>query len=86
MRKNNDIFKNLKTLDEMKDVCDEVTRGHIALNSFLREVRKDWDKYEADILYQKVYNKYGTHHKPMPLKFACILESRKHAFPTTPHR
>ena len=82
----NDIFQNLKTLDEKKDVCDDSTKGHIALNNIMREVKKDWDKYESDLLYQKVYNKYGKHHKPIPLKYAYVLESRNHAFPTQPHR
>ena len=37
----NDIFQNLKILDEKKDVCDNSTRGHIVLNNIMREVKKD---------------------------------------------
>ena len=53
------------------------------MNNILRELRKNWTKYEADLLYQKVYNKYGKHHKHITLKYAYMLESRQYAFPTT---
>ena len=33
-----------------------------------------------------MYNKYGKHHKPLPVKYAYVLESRQNAFPTKPHR
>ena len=52
----------------------------------MREVKKDWAKYEAHLLYQKVYNKNGRDQRPMPLKYAYILESSNPAFPVTPHR
>ena len=82
----NDIFKNLKKLNKKKNVCDAVTRDmQSALSNILREVRMDWAKYEEDLLYQKVHNKYGKHQKPMALKYACILESRQYAFPTQPY-
>ena len=52
----------------------------------IREKVKDWAKYEADLLYQKVYNKCGNNQRPMPLKYSYVLESRNYAFPVTPHR
>ena len=75
------MFQNLKTLNEQKDVCDYERKGHAALNNIMREVKRDWAKYEADLLYQKVYKKYGRDQRPMPLKYAYILESRNHVFP-----
>ena len=61
----NDVFQNLKTLDEQRDVCDDERKGHTSFNNIMREVKKDWAKYEADLLYQKVYNKYGRDQRPM---------------------
>ena len=58
-------------------MCDDVTQGHIALNNILREVRKDWDKCEDNLLNQKVHNKYGTQHKPMPLKYAYLHSGKQ---------
>jgi len=81
----NDIFKNLKTLDKMKDVCDAVTRGHIAQHNIMREVKKDGVKYEADALDQKVYDKYGNHQKTITLKYADVLESLFLLHHTDPH-
>ena len=50
----NDVFQNLKTLDEQNDVCDDEEKSHTALNNIMREVKRDWAKYDADLLYQKV--------------------------------
>ena len=81
-----EIFYNLKTLNEKKDVCDDSVRGHRALNNIMAEVKRDWAKYEADVLYQHVHNNYWKGQKIMPLKYTYVLESRNHALPTKPHK
>ena len=55
----------------------------------MAEVKRDWAKYEADVLYQHVYNTYWKGQKIMPLKYSYVLESRNHAvhaIPTTPQK
>ena len=82
----NDIFHNLKTLNEKKDVCDDAGKGHRALSNIMAEVKRDWTKYEADVLYQHVYTTYWKGQRIMPLKYSYVLESRNHALPTIPQR
>jgi predicted ATPase len=83
----NDIFSsNLKTLDDKKDVCDKAAKAAHSLENVLAEVKKDWTQYEDDLLYKKVYTKFGTNSSIVPLKYEKILESRNYAFPTEPQR
>ena len=45
-KQSNDIFKNLKTLNDKVDVCDDETRCKHSLNNILQEVKKEWGHYE----------------------------------------
>ena len=39
-------------------MCDDSGKGHRALGNRMAEMKRDWAKYEADVLYQHVYNTY----------------------------
>ena len=54
----NDIFKNLKTLDEKKDVCDNENRCKVSLQNIIQEVKKDWKQFEDALKYAKVYKNF----------------------------
>ena len=50
----NDIFKNLKTLDEKNDVCDHENRCKVSLHNIVTEGKKDWKQFEDALKYAKV--------------------------------
>ena len=52
-----------------------VSWEHIALNNILKVVRKDRTKYDAHLLYQKEYNKYGN--TTIPYAIQICLQSGK---------
>ena len=72
--------------DDTKDVCNKANKATHSLENVLNEVKKDWATYEADLLYKKVYKKYGRTDSPVPLKYDKILESRNYASPVEPKR
>ena len=82
----NDIFKNLKTLDQKKDVCDNENRCKLSLNNIVKAVKTDWKKYEADLKYQQVYNKIAGKHVPPTLEEDYILNTRNNTIPFAPKK
>ena len=86
-KQSNDIFNNLKTLDQTKDVCDKPECNKTALANIMNEVKKDWAKYEDDKLYMKTYKKYSK--KPglfVPVDAEKILASRDFSTPVQPKK
>ena len=77
----NDIFKNLKTLDEKKDVCDNENRCKVSLHNIIQEVKKDWKQFEDALKYAKVYKKIMNTGTPPTLEESYILESRNNEIP-----
>lgn len=77
----NDVFRNLKTLDEKNDVCDNENRCKLSLHNVVTEVKKEWKKYEEDRKYLKIYNKTIGSHIPPSLEESYILDSRNSCLP-----
>ena len=77
----NDIFKNLKTLDEKIDVCDNENRCKVSLQNIIQEVKKDWKQFEDALKYAKVYKKIMNTGTPPTLEESYILESRNNEIP-----
>ena len=77
----NDIFKNLKTLDEKKDVCDNENRCKVSLKNIIQEVKKDWKQFEDALKYAKVCKKMMNTGTPPTLEESYILESRNNEIP-----
>ena len=78
----NDIFsKNLKTLNDQRDVCDKAEKAMMSLEYVMSEIKSDWTKYEADKKYSEAYWKYGRNRGPIPLEYDKLLESRNYEFP-----
>ena len=69
----NDIFNNLKTLNEQKDVCDDENKCKHALSNILTEVKREWNNYEQHVKYTKAYKKYITKPWTTPLKDRYVL-------------
>jgi len=82
----NDIFKNLKTLDQKNDVCDNENKCKVALHNIVNTVKTDWKKYEADLKYKAVYSKIVNTGTPATLEESYILESRNNSLPTPPKK
>ena len=53
-RHSNDLYTNLKTLDEKDCFEDENTFG-LALHQILTTVQKEWDDYNSELEYKKVF-------------------------------
>ena len=77
----NYIFKNLKTLDEKIDVCDNENRCKVSLQNIIQEVKKDWKQFEDALKYAKVYKKIMNTGTPPTLEESYILESRNNKIP-----
>ena len=77
----NDIFKNLKTLDEKNDVCDHENRCKVSLHNIVKEVKKDWKQFEDALKYAKVYKKIVNTGVSPTLEENYILESRHFEIP-----
>ena len=77
----NDIFKNLKTLDEKNDVCDHQNRCKVSLHNIVTEVKKDWKQFEDALKYAKVYKKIVHTGTAPTLEENYILESRNFEIP-----
>ena len=56
LRHSNDLYTNLKTLDEKYCFEDEHTFG-LALHQILTTVQKEWDKYNVELEYENVFLK-----------------------------
>ena len=80
-KQSNDIFKNLKTLNDKVDVCDDETRCKHSLNNILQEVKKEWGHYEKEKEYRRVYKKNIEHPHKLDLKERTLLDSRGGAEP-----
>ena len=76
----NDIFKNLKTLDEKKDVCDHENRCKVSLHNIAAEV-KDWKQFEDALRYAKVYKEIVHAGVSPTLSESYIPESRNNEIP-----
>ena len=85
-KQSNDIFNNLKTLNEKKDVCDDENKCKHALSNILTEVKREWNNYEQDVKYAQAYKRYTQKPWTTPMEDRYILESRNFAKPTPIHR
>lgn len=86
-KQSNDIFSNLKTLNHKKDVCDDVVKCQSSLANILKEIKKDWQKYEEDLEYLKIFvHWFNGPRATVPYKHQMILESRNFEQPTKPVR
>ena len=86
-KQSKDIFSNLKTLDHKKDVCDDVNKCKLSLENVLKEIKKDWKRYEEDLLYLKIYVAWMQGPKAsVPYSYQMILESRNFEMPKKPVR
>ena len=47
-KQSNDIYENLKTLDEKKDVCDDENKCKHALSNILTEVKREWNNFSKE--------------------------------------
>jgi len=77
----NDIYENLKTLDEKKDVGDDENKCKHALKNILSEIKKEWNTYEDDLKYKQAYEKHMTKPWMIPLEDRYILDSRNFTKP-----
>ena len=67
MRHSNDLYTNLKTLDEKDCFEDENTFG-LALHQILTTVQKEWDDYNSELEYKKVFLKAHCNHLALTLR------------------
>ena len=67
------MFKNLKTLDQSKDVCDNERKCKLALGNIMQTVKKDWKRYDLDVQYLKIFRKIVGTGTPPTLKEAYVL-------------
>ena len=84
-RESNTVFNNLKTLDEA-DTCEEDQHFQIALEQILQRIQEDWEHYEEEIKYTRVYKRYKQQKKPLSLKDLNILEEHNYTKPTIPKK
>ena len=77
----NDIFKNLKTLDEKKHVCYHENRCKVSLHNIIHELKKDWKQFDDALKYAKVYKKAMNTGSPPTLEESYILESTNNEIP-----
>ena len=75
-KQSNDIFRNLKTLNDNVDVCDDETKCKHSLNNILTEIKKEWHHYEKEQEYKKVYIKNIKKPHKLDLKERTLLDSR----------
>ena len=75
-RQSNDLYTNLKTLDEKDCFEDEHTFG-LALHQILTTVQKEWDEYNAEQEYKSVFLKAHRNHLSLTLREQNTLEYRQ---------
>ena len=75
-RHSNDLYTNLKTLDEKDCFEDENTFG-LALHQILTTVQKEWDDYNSELEYKKVFLKAHRNHLSLTLREQNTLQFRQ---------
>ena len=65
-RHSNDLYTNLKTLDQKYCFEDKHTFG-LALHQILTTVQKEWDDYNSELEYKKVFLKAHRNHSALTL-------------------
>ena len=75
-RHSNDLYTNLKTLDEKDCFEDENTFG-LALHQILTTVQKEWDDYNSELEYKKVFLKAHRNHLALTLREQNTLQFRQ---------
>jgi hypothetical protein len=85
-KQSNDIFSNLKTLDHTKDVCDDVHKCKLALDNVVKQIKEDWEKYEEDVDYIKVFMKWLKGPASIGLVEERKLAAKNYAIPNKPVR
>ena len=75
-RHSNDLYTNLKTLDEKDCFEDENTFG-VALHQILTTVQKEWNDYNAELEYKKVFLKAHRNHLALTLREQNTLQFRQ---------
>ena len=75
-RHSNDLYTNLKTLDEKDCFEDENTFG-LALHQILTTVQKEWDDYNSELEYKKVFLKAHRNHLTLTLREQNTLQFRQ---------
>ena len=75
-RHSNDLYTNLKTLDEKDCFEDENTFG-LALHRILTTVQKEWDDYNSELEYKKVFLKAHRNHLALTLREQNTLQFRQ---------
>ena len=77
----NDIYRNLETLDEEKDVCDSEAHCQLALKNIINEVKKDWHAYDFEQKYAKLYKKWKKNPYIINIVEERILNNQAHREP-----
>ena len=75
-RHSNDLYTNLKTLDKKDCFEDENTFG-VALHQILTTVQKEWNDYNAELEYKKVFLKAHRNHLALTLREQNNLQFRQ---------
>ena len=75
-RHSNDLYTNLKTLDEKDCFEDENTFG-VALHQILTTVQKEWNDYNYELKYKKVFLKAHRNHLALTLREQNTLQFRQ---------
>lgn len=78
--KSNRIFENLKTLDEM-DCCDEEGKFSKAMNDLMDQIKSDWQIFEDEKKYLKVYKKYVRKSHSLKFEEESLLEQENYRRP-----
>ena len=56
-KQSNDIFRNLKTLNDKVYVCDDETKLKHSFNNVLTVINNKWHQYEKEQEYKRVHMK-----------------------------
>ena len=67
-------------------MCDDEHKCKLALSNIMKAVKKDWKRYDNDLLYLKIFKKIVGTGKPPTLKESYVLEHRNYAQPTLPQK
>lgn len=71
-----DIYSNLKTLKK-EDTCTDENAFTACLSAILRDVRKDWEVFEEERQYAKLYRKWKLAPHTITMKEGHLLEHRQ---------
>ena len=75
-RHSNDLYTNLKTLDE-KDCFEDENTFCLALHQILTTVQKEWDDYNSELEYKRVFLKAHRNHLSLTLREQNTLQFRQ---------